>query len=145
VATATDRGAVVSAARSSTAPAPAATVRRARLKLARIDPWSMMKLAFVLSIALALVVLVAVGALWFVLDSAGVFDSITRTVTDVTGQTSTFQVADFFQFSRVMGFAILVAVVNVVLITALATLAAFLYNLSGSMVGGLEITLSEDS
>ena len=34
--------------------------------------------------------------------------------------------------------------VNVVLMTALGTLAAFLYNMAASLVGGLHVTFTED-
>jgi hypothetical protein len=37
-----------------------------------------------------------------------------------------------------------VAVVNVVITMALATLGAVLYNIAGSLVGGLNLTLSDD-
>jgi hypothetical protein len=37
-----------------------------------------------------------------------------------------------------------IAVIDVVLATALATLGSFIYNLSAGMVGGIELTLAED-
>jgi hypothetical protein len=43
-----------------------------------------------------------------------------------------------------MGFTMLVAVIDVVLITAIATLAAFLYNMAAALLGGIEVTLTED-
>jgi hypothetical protein len=46
--------------------------------------------------------------------------------------------------SKVMGITMLVASVDVVFITALATLGAFIYNLSASLLGGIEVTLAED-
>jgi hypothetical protein len=45
-------------------------------------------------------------------------------------------VTQFVGFSRVVGLATVIAVVDVVLLTALATLFAFLYNLSASLLGG---------
>jgi hypothetical protein len=38
----------------------------------------------------------------------------------------------------------LVAVIDVVLITAIATLGAVLYNMASSLLGGIEVTLAED-
>ena len=46
--------------------------------------------------------------------------------------------------SRVLGFTMLVSVIDVVLITAIATLGAFLYNMAASLLGGIEVTLAED-
>jgi hypothetical protein len=117
--------------------------RSARVFLTHIDPWSVMKQAFLLSLALAVVMLVAAATLWFALDSAGVLDAITRTATDVGGQSGA-SVGSFLEFGRVMGIALVVAGVETVLLTALATLFAFLYNLAVGIGGGLEVTLSED-
>ena len=122
-------------------------VRRARLRAVRADPWSVMKTAFLLSIAFAIVTLVAVTIVWQVLDASGVYDSINRTIGDVLGsqnQSERFDIQDFIGLRRVLGIATLVSVVNVVLITAIATLGAFLYNLSASLLGGVELTLAED-
>jgi len=132
------------------APRRAATgagrVRRARLRLTHVDPWSVMKTAFLLSVAIGIVTVVAVAVVWGVLGVAGVWDSINKTVIDVIGGDSgdTFDIRDYLGTSRVMGFTMIVAVVDVVLITAISTLGAFLYNLSAALLGGLEVTLTED-
>jgi len=120
--------------------------RKARLKLTRIDPWSVMKLAFALSIALAIVTVVAVAIVWSVLDAAGVWESINTSVGTVLSEDNEtqFDVTDYVGTSRVLGLTTIVAAANVVLLTAIATLAAFLYNLAASLLGGLEITLAED-
>ena len=120
--------------------------RKARLRLTHVDPWSVMKTAFLLSIAFGVVTVVAVALVWSVLDSAGVWESINRTVQDVLGSESagTFDVETYVGTSRVIGFTLIVAVVDVVLITAVATLSAFLYNLSAALLGGIEVTLAED-
>jgi hypothetical protein len=120
--------------------------RRARLRLTRIDPWSVMKTAFLLSIAFGIVTVVSVAIVWSVLGAAGVWDSINATVSDVLGgdAAQNFDVQNYVGTSRVLGFTMIVAVVDVVLITAIATLSAFLYNLAAALLGGLEVTLAED-
>jgi hypothetical protein len=120
--------------------------RRARLRLTRIDPWSVMKTAFLLAIAFGVVTVVSVFIVWSVLSAAGVWDSINQTVQDVVGgeDASNWDVEKYVGLSRVMGFTILVAVVDVVLITAVATLGAFLYNMAAALLGGVELTLAED-
>ena len=122
-------------------------VRRARLLLTRVDPWSVMKLSFLLAIALGVVAVVAVVVLWSVLDGMGVFSSINRIVNQVvtTPGSTPFNLLDYIGFKRVVGATTLLGLVNVVLITALSTVAAFLYNLATSLVGGLHVTLSEDA
>ncbi len=121
-------------------------VRRARLRLIHLDPWSVMKTSFLLSIAFGIVTVVAVGVVWSVLGAAGVWDSINQTVSDVMGgdTAQTFDVTNYVGTSRVLGFTMIVAVVDVVLITAISTLAAFLYNLAAALLGGVEVTLAED-
>ena len=120
--------------------------RRARLRLTRIDPWSVMKTSFLLSIAFAVVTVVAVAMVWEVLGAAGVWDSINSTVDTGLqgGDSSSFQIQDYLGTGRVLGFTVLVAAVDVVLLTAAATLGAFLYNMAAALLGGVEVTLAED-
>jgi hypothetical protein len=123
-------------------------VRKARLRVARVDPWSVMKVSFVLSIALGIVTLVGTAVVWEVLNGLGVFSSLNKTIGDLTSSgnstTSSFNLASVLSFTRVEGYMFIVALVDVVLVTALATLGAYLYNLSSGFVGGLEVTLAED-
>jgi hypothetical protein len=121
-------------------------VRKARLRLLRVEPWSVMKSAFVLSIAVGITFVVAVATLWSVIDAAGVFDVVGGLITEFTQSPSAagVDVNDYVGFSRVVGLATVISVVNVVLLTALATLFAFLYNLSAALLGGFELTLAED-
>jgi len=120
--------------------------RRARLRLTRIDPWSVMKTAFLLAIAFGVVTVVSVFIIWSVLAAAGVWDSVNKAVQDVVGgqDASSWDVEKYVGLSRVMGFTMLVSVVDVILITAVATLGAFLYNMSAALLGGVELTLAED-
>lgn len=120
--------------------------RRARLRLTRVDPWSVMKTSFLLSIAFAVVTVVSVAMVWQVLGAAGVWDSINSTIQESIGgeDVAGFRIEDYVGASRVLGFTMLVAAIDVVLITAAATLTAFLYNMSAALLGGIEITLAED-
>lgn len=127
---------------------PARTPRRARLRLSRIDPWSVMKVSFLLSIAFGIVTVVSVFMVWSVLGAAGVWSSINNTVSDTVSSgsnVSTFNIEDYLGMSRVLGFTMLVSVIDVILITAIATLGAFLYNMASSLLGGIEVTLAEDN
>lgn len=145
----TNQGTSVGTARSQQpghAPARPRGTRRARLRLVHLDPWSVMKTSFLLSIAFGIVMVVSVGLVWSVLGAAGVWESINSTVNDVLGGESgtAFDVESYVGASRVIGFAMIVAVIDVILITAIATLAAFLYNLAAALLGGIEVTLAED-
>jgi hypothetical protein len=122
-------------------------VRRARLRLIQVEPWSVMKTAFLLSVAIGVVTVVAVGIVWGVLGAAGLWDSVNSIVQDSIGDSSgaPFEIQKYLGTSRVLGFTMIVAVADVVLITAIATLGAFLYNLSASLLGGIEVTFAEDN
>ncbi len=120
--------------------------RRARLRLTRVDPWSVMKTAFLLSIAFGVVTVVSVAMVWQVLGAAGVWDSINSTIQESIGgpDTANLDVENYVGTSRVLGFTMLVAAIDVILLTAIATLGAFLYNMAAALLGGIEVTLAED-
>nr|WP_095873836.1 DUF3566 domain-containing protein [Streptomyces sp. TLI_235] len=132
------------------APAPGSAaggrVRKARLRIAKADPWSVMKVSFLLSLAVGVIIIVASAVLWIVLNGLGVFDSLTSTLKDVTGSdtNSGFDLMEYIGFGRVMIFTTLIAIIDVVLMTALATLSAFIYNTAAGFTGGIELTLAEE-
>jgi hypothetical protein len=121
-------------------------VRKARLRLVQVEPWSVMKTAFLLSVAIGIVTVVAVGIVWGVLGAAGLWDSVNSIVQDSIGDStgSPFEIQKYLGTSRVLGFTMIVAVADVILITAIATLGAFLYNLAAGLLGGIELTFAED-
>lgn len=123
-------------------PARSTGGRRARLALKRIDPWSVFRFTLVASILLGVIFVVAVAALDLVLSSAGVLRSINTLVSDIAQDSATGR-SDVITTGRLLGAAALLSGVDVVLLTALATLGAFLYNLCASFTGGVEVTLGE--
>ncbi|MEU9874758.1 DUF3566 domain-containing protein [Streptomyces phaeochromogenes] len=120
--------------------------RKARLRVAKADPWSVMKVSFLLSIALGICTIVAAAVLWMVMDAMGVFSTVGGTISEATGsnESNGFDLQSFLSLPRVLIFTSIIAVIDVVLATALATLGAFIYNLSAGFVGGIELTLAED-
>ncbi|GJF21268.1 DUF3566 domain-containing protein [Streptomyces flaveolus] len=121
-------------------------VRKARLRVAKADPWSVMKVSFLLSIALGVCTIVASAVLWMVMDAMGVFSTVGGTISEATGsnESNGFDLQSFLSLPNVLMFTTIIAVIDVVLATALATLGAFIYNLSAGFVGGVELTLAED-
>lgn len=120
--------------------------RKARLRVAKADPWSVMKVSFLLSIALGICTVVASAVLWMVMDAMGVFSTVGGTISEATGSNDSngFDLESFLSLPRVLIFTSVIAVIDVVLATALATLGSFIYNLSAGFVGGIELTLAED-
>lgn len=139
--------------RTQPQPAPAGAapkarrVRRARLRLLRVDPWSITKIAFLLSIALGIMFVVAVFLVVSIMNASGLWDNVNETIQGVLNQqpADAFDIKEWVGIRRVVGLSMLIAVLDVVLITALATLGAFLYNLAASLLGGVEVTLAEDA
>ena len=117
--------------------------RRARLQLRHIDTWSALKISLVVSIAMFFIWMVAVGILFGVLSGLGVFD----TLNDLFGQLGTASGGEgggeVITPGIVFGGAAVIGAINIVLMTALCTVAAFIYNLCADLVGGLEVTLAE--
>jgi ABC-type glucose/galactose transport system permease subunit len=97
--------------------------------------------SLVASVFLGLALVVAVAALYAVLGSLGVTDSVNQLFAEVTGSSPTS--AALLTSSRIVGGAAVLAAVNVVFLTLLATLSALLYNLCASFTGGIELTLGE--
>lgn len=127
------------------APAPTAEApRRVKLSLSRVSLWSVARLAFLLSVALGIIAVVAVTVLWAVLNGMGVFGQLDSVISDVVGTESNFRVADLLSLSRVLSVTVFLAVVDVVLLTLISTVAAVLYNLASGLVGGIRLTLSDD-
>ncbi|MFD6180196.1 DUF3566 domain-containing protein [Streptomyces goshikiensis] len=132
--------------KARTAVRTAPRTRKARLRVAKADPWSVMKVSFLLSIALGVCTIVASAVLWMVMDAMGVFSTVGGTISEATGSNegNGFDLQSFLSLPRVLIFTSVIAVIDVVLATALATLGAFIYNLSAGFVGGVELTLAED-
>ncbi|WP_226924532.1 DUF3566 domain-containing protein [Georgenia satyanarayanai] len=122
---------------------PASGPRRVRLSVARVDPWSVMKLSFLLSIAVGIGIVVAAAAMWFVLDSMHVFADVEELLVTLDSE-NFLRLMDYVQFDRVISMAAIIAVVDVLLLTALSTLGAFLYNIVAALVGGVHLTLTDD-
>lgn len=134
----------VRAARGSVSSAASRGPRRARLNVKRIDPWSVMKFSFAVSLVLFIVVIVATSVLYLALDAMGVFDSVNSGLGDLMNASGS-QGGSAFKITAkgVILTSGLIGLVNVVLFTALATLGAFVYNVCADLVGGIELTLAE--
>ena len=121
------------------------SARQAHLTIARVEPWSVMKFSFVVSLVAFVVLFVAVIVLYGVLSGLGVFDSLQRVVQSVTSsQTSAgVNAKAWFSASKVLGYTALLGSLNIVLITAMSTIGSVVYNLTSRLVGGVEVTLRE--
>lgn len=128
-------------------PTPKAKVRKARLLVSKVDSWSVLKMSFLLSVALGIMTVVAAVTLWSAMDITGIFDRVNDLAVQVLGSEGAgdgFAVEELVTVGQIASFATIIAVVNVVLLTVLSTLASVLYNLSSALVGGIGVTLTDD-
>lgn len=126
-------------------PASNASGRQASLRLNHVEPWSVARIAFAISVAMMIVGVVAMTIFWVVLNLVGVWDQVNEAVTSVlSDDSSSFNITDYLGFWRLIGLTLVLSAINVVLTTALATIGAHLYNLAAQVLGGVEVTFSEE-
>jgi hypothetical protein len=123
----------------------ASQARRANLIIARLEPWSVMKFSFLMSLVAWVVLFVAVALLYYALSGLGVFAALQRTLSSVTSSQGSAGVnlAAWTSASRVLGYTMLAGAVDIILITVLSTVGAMIYNLVTHLGGGIEVTLKE--
>lgn len=117
--------------------------RRVDLTLARVDPWSALKIGFILGVALALATIIATAVIWLLLDGMNVFGSVEDFLTRL-GADSFLELMEYMRLPRVMSYATIMAIMNVVLFTAASTLVAILYNMVASLVGGIRVSFMDE-
>jgi hypothetical protein len=103
-----------------------------------------MKMSFLLSIAAGIMLVVAAVVFWKVLDGLQVFTEIDAIIKEILGENTEVNVLQYVELSRVVSLATLIAIIDVVLLTALGTIGAFLYNVVAALVGGIHLTLTDD-
>ncbi len=136
-------------ARPQVRPAPGASrgqPRRALLRLERLEPWSVMKFSFLISLVCWVIFFIVVAVLYLTLSKLGVFHAIEQNWNLVTSNKSNqdgSRISEWLSGSRILGYTMIIGAMNVVLMTALATIGAVLYNLITTVTGGIEVTLKE--
>lgn len=115
---------------------------RASMQIRRINPWSTLKVSLLLSVALFFVWMITVAFLYLVLGGMGVWAKLNSNVGDLLNNASGSS-AELVSSGTIFGGAFLIGLVNIVLMTALATIGAFVYNLITDLIGGIEVTLAD--
>ena len=120
--------------------------RRVRLAVARVDPWSVMKMSFLLSVAVGIAGVILTAVLWMILSTMNVFSDIEGVLQSLqtVGSADNISIKDYVGFGRVVSLSIVIGVIDVILMTAIATVMAFLYNICSALVGGIQLTLTDD-
>ena len=119
------------------------TPRRVDIAIARVDAWTVMKVSFLLSVAFGIAMVIATAVLWFMVDGMHVFSTIEDFMKTIGGE-KFIPFLDYLRLPKVLSYATIAGVANVVLLTAISTLGAMLYNLIASLVGGVKISLMDE-
>ena len=118
-------------------------VNRVRRIIRKIDPWTVLKVTFVLNFIVALTMVLGFSILWVLLVNAGVpqgLEDIARRLALLDADASLVGNVEPL-FSSV----VFLATVYLLTQTALATIGAFFYNLVSDLVGGIEVVVLEES
>ncbi|WP_216378517.1 DUF3566 domain-containing protein [Arcanobacterium phocae] len=118
-------------------------IRRVKMTISRVDPWSALKLSFLVSVAIGIMLVIATAVLWFVLDSMHVWSQIDGLLKTLNSE-ALLQLGQFMEFGRVMSFSVVVGVIEIVLMTAFGALMALVYNVVAMLVGGLHVTVTDE-
>ena len=118
-------------------------VNRVRRIIRKIDPWTVLKVTFVLNFVVSLTLVLGFCILWVLLINAGVpqgLEDIARRLALLDENASLVGNIEAL-FSSV----VFLATVYLLTQTALATIGAFFYNLVSDLVGGIEVVVLEES
>ncbi|MFC5369319.1 DUF3566 domain-containing protein [Arcanobacterium bovis] len=118
-------------------------IRKVHMTISHIDPWSALKISFLVSVAIGIMLIVASIVLWLVFDAMHVWAGIDDLLKTLNSE-QLMKLGQFLQFGRLIPFSVVVAVIEVVLLTALGTLMAVIFNVIAVLVGGLHITVTDE-
>lgn len=118
-------------------------IRRIRMTLSHVDPLSALKLGFLVSVVVGIMIVLAMALIWSVLDGMTVFSQLNELLVTLNSE-ALLKLAQYLEFSRWMSFAVIIAIVDVVLFTLLSLIGALVYNLISALVGGVKVTLSDE-
>lgn len=123
---------------------PKEPVKQVRLKFRSIEIWSAVKVGFFVSLALAIATIVGASLAWSVLANSGVFGSVGSLLGSILGEGSDIDLESDFSLGNVMTTATSIALLNMVLTTALAAVWAAIFNLISKIVGGVSLTFTNN-
>ena len=118
-------------------------VNRVRRIIRKIDPWTVLKVTFVLNFIIALTIVLGFSILWVLLVNAGVpqgLEDIARRLALLDADASLVGNVEPLFTSVVF-----LATVYLLTQTALATIGASFYNLVSDLVGGVEVVVLEET
>lgn len=118
-------------------------IRSVHMTVSRIDPWSALKLSFLISVAIGIMMVIAAIVLWLLLDGMHVWSNIDGLLKTLNSE-ELLKLGQFLEFGRMIPFAVVAAVLEVVLMTLFGGVFALVFNLVALLVGGFKITVTDE-
>lgn len=118
-------------------------IRSVHMTVSRINPWSALKISFLVSVAIGIMMVIAAIVLWLVLDGMHVWSSIDDLLKTLNSA-ELLKVGQFLEFGRMIPFAVVVSVLEVILMTIFGGITAVVFNLVAMLVGGFKITVTDE-
>ncbi len=118
--------------------------RRMRLSVTKVDPWSVAKVSFLLSIAWGIIQVICAAVLFGVLKAMGVFNSISKLISSAGVSAGSMAGGSIFSIGKILSIVTIFSVFEIILVVILATIGAFLYNVVCMLIGGVHVTLGDD-
>jgi hypothetical protein len=103
----------------------------------RVDPWSVLKFSFVFYLSVMGIFLFAGAILYIAAAGAGIIEKMEQFVQGIGWPEFTVRPLQAFRLGLLLGLS------QVIIWSTVNVFAAFLYNLVSDLVGGIEITMSE--
>ena len=111
------------------------------MSTSRVNPWSVLKMSFLLAVGIGIAVVgLIAGGVDRLVGDRNLYRSKQRYRHRTSGSAATFNLLDYLGFGKVASTSIVIAVVDLLLISAIA----ILYNACSSLVGGLHPSLPDD-
>ncbi len=117
-------------------------VRRVRRIIRKFDPWTVLKVSFVLYLVTALAILLGLVIFWTLVRTAGIPQMIETTISSIGLFSDVNIIPPEEQLFRA---AVFLGIAWAVVMTGFTTLGAVLYNLISDVVGGIEVVVLEET
>ena len=119
------------------------SVETRKVRITRLDPWSVAKSSFMLGVTIAGVIIVATIVLWLLLSAAGVFEAVSGLFQSVSGNRDSG--VSFLSLGRLVCLSMVISAIEIVLLSVLSVIFAVLYNLSVGFTGGIEVSVTDSA
>ena len=118
-------------------------VNRVRRIIRKIDPWTALKISFVLNFIIALSMVLGLVILWILLVNAGIPQELEGIARKVALLDDTSSIVD--NSEELFSSVVFLAIVYMLGQTAITTVTVIFYILISDIVGGLEVVVLEES